>query len=187
MSTGDTVEGVWNEYCAHSTVPRRGHQSKYDAGSSDDRGSSPSLMARGLRRAGDVVTVAVVAAVGHGVGLATASVAASQTIICPRPRFAHMAYGIAMKSCSAFVTLPFASYARPYARPVITWTPLSRFGRNSLASVALSGSTMFRTVPFGLSGHSAAYTIGPRCSATRFRSASTFSCAATRRTGIGRS
>src|SRR5439155_23588370 len=109
MSTSETALGFGNAYSAHSVVPRRGHQSKYDEGSSDDAGSSPSLMVRGFRRAGDVVTVAVVATLGHGVGRATASVAASQTIIWPRPRFAHIAYGMAVKSCSRFVTVPAAS------------------------------------------------------------------------------
>src|SRR5262245_8795469 len=113
-------------------------------------------MPRTLRRAGDVVTFAVVAAVGHGVGRATASFVASQTIICPRPRFAHVEYGMATRSCSVFFTWPFASYAKPYARAFTIWTPLSKSGRNSAVSVAVSGNTMLRTLPFGLSGHSAA-------------------------------
>src|SRR6266487_750324 len=156
MATSETVLGFANASSAHSAVPRRGHQSKYDEGSSDDFGSSPSLIARGFRRAGDVVTVAVVAAVGHGVGRATASVAASQTIICPRPRFAHIAYGMAVKSCSRLVTVPAASYASPSARPFTICTPLRRSGRYSLVSAAPAGRTMLRTLPSGLSGHSAA-------------------------------
>ena len=47
--------------------------------------------------------VAVVTTVGNGVGRAAASVRASHTAICPRPRFAHVAYGIAMNGCSVRV------------------------------------------------------------------------------------
>ena len=48
------------------------------------------------------------------------------------------------------------------------------------------GKIKLRTLPPGLSGHSAQKTIGPRCSATRPTSAFTFSLAMTRRIGIGK-
>src|SRR3990170_779847 len=109
----------------------------------------------------DAVILLFDAAVGKGVGRAAASVRASHTAIWPRPRFAHVAYGIAMNGCSAFFTFPCASRDSPDAVLFTTCTPFSRSGRNSEASVAVSGRTMLRTLPFGLSGHSAAYTIGP--------------------------
>ena len=48
--------------------------------------------------------VAVVTTVGNGVGRAAASVRASHTAIWPRPRLAHVAYGIAMNGCSVRCT-----------------------------------------------------------------------------------
>src|SRR5260221_11972391 len=102
------------------------------------------------------VRVDEVAIVGYGVGFAAASVRASQTAICPRPRFAHVAYGIAMNGCDVFRTVPPSSYASPIAWPVTTDTPFSRSARNSLVIALVSGRTMFRTLPPGLSGHSAA-------------------------------
>ena len=71
--------------------PLRGHQSKYDVESFDARGSSPSMMFLMFFVLCELVSVDVVAIVGYGVGLATASVRASQTAICPRPRLAHVA------------------------------------------------------------------------------------------------
>src|SRR5215204_1981816 len=102
------------------------------------------------------VSVAVVARVGYGVGRAAESTRASQTAIWPRPRFAHVAYGIAMNGCSAFWIAPLPSYESPSARPLITSTPFSRSARNSAVIALVSGRTMLRTLPFGLSGHSAA-------------------------------
>src|SRR5262245_58249246 len=102
---------------------------------------------------GDAAIVLVVAMVGYGVGFATASVRASQTIIWPRPRFAQVEYGIATNGCSLFCTRPLASSARPIARPLTTCTPLSMSDRNSEVSALASGRTMLRTLPLGLSGH----------------------------------
>ena len=55
----------------------------------------------------------VVASVGNGVGRAAASVRASQTAIWPRPRFAHVAYGIAMNGCSVFLDLALRVVREP--------------------------------------------------------------------------
>ena len=90
-----------------------------------------------------------------------------------------------MKACFRRVTFPSVSKARATAWPVTTWTPFSRSGRNSLESVASSSRRRLRTLPPGLSGHSAVYTRGPRCSATRPWSASTEEWATTLRTGMG--
>ena len=68
---------------------------------------------------------------GYGVGRAAASVRASQTAIGPRPRLAHVAYGIAMNGCSARWTPALSSNASPTARPRITGTPFSRSLLNS--------------------------------------------------------
>ena len=93
---------------------------------------------------------------------------------------------MAVNAWSVVVTLPCASYASARARPFTISTPFNKSGRNSAVSGVSSGTTRLRTRPFGLSAHSAAYTIGPRCSATRPRSASTCSWATMRRTGMGR-
>src|SRR5690349_7208151 len=144
MSLVDTVEGFANFNSTHSILlPCTGHQSKYAVESDEFAGSSPSMMLRGfLPRPfgnGDAVISAVVTTVGNGVGFAAASVRASHTAICPRPRFAHVAYGIAMNGCSLRVTRPFASSASPTLRPLITSTPLSRSRRYSGVNVLLSG------------------------------------------------
>ena len=81
--------GFSNAYSIHSVVPFRGHQSKYEDGSSDDEGSSPSWIGSGFFRP-DVVTLLAVAIVGNGAGLPAAPVRAIQTAIWPRPRFAHV-------------------------------------------------------------------------------------------------
>src|SRR5215212_399516 len=112
-------------------------------------------MPRGLLSGTEVVILLVVAIVGHGVGFADVSLRASHTAICPGPRFAHIAYGMARNACSVFVIDPRASYASAAARPLMTCTPFSRSARNSLVRLAASGSTMFLTLPPGLSGHSA--------------------------------
>ena len=49
------MAGLANAYSIHSVVPLAGHQSKYDAASPDEDGSSPSLTPRGSFRP-DVVT-----------------------------------------------------------------------------------------------------------------------------------
>ena len=78
--------------------------------------------------------MAVVASVGAGVGRTAAAVRAIQTAISPRPRLAQAKYGIAVNGC-----VHAATWRRPSdsayatARPVITWTPPSRAGRNSRA------------------------------------------------------
>src|SRR5579859_2061272 len=105
---------------------------------------------------GECVSAEVVATVGYGVGRAAASAVAIQTSIWPRPRFAHVAYGIAMNGWATFFTAPLSSSERPKARPLTTSTPFRRSGRNAAVRRVLSGRTMLRTLPFGLSGHSAA-------------------------------
>src|SRR6185503_7232915 len=154
MSLVEMVEGFANFSSTHSILlPCTGHQSKYAVESDEFAGSSPSMMLRAfLPRPfgnGDAVISAVVTTVGNGVGFAAVSTRASHTAICPRPRFAHVAYGIAMNGCSLRVMLPFASNARPDARPLITSTPFNRSRRNSAVSALLSGNTMFLTLPFG--------------------------------------
>src|SRR5579863_8210895 len=101
----EIVAGFSNLYSAHSVVPFVGHQSKYDDGSFEAAGTSPSLIARGFFLP-ETVTLLVVAMVGQEVGLAFASLLGIHTTIWPRPRFAHVAYGIAVSSSSVFTSLP---------------------------------------------------------------------------------
>ena len=61
-----------------------------------------------------------------------------------------------MNGWLAFLHDPPASVVSPTAVALITCTPLRRSARNSEVSAELSGRTMLRTLPFGLSGHSAA-------------------------------
>src|SRR6185503_11247786 len=122
MSLVEMVEGFANFSSTHSILlPCTGHQSKYADESDELAGSSPSIMLRGfLPRpfgSGEAAIAAVVAMVGNGVGRAAAPVRASHTAIWPRPRFAHVAYGIARNGCSAFRTAPLASSESPMARP----------------------------------------------------------------------
>src|SRR5712692_4254199 len=158
--TSETLAGFAKAYSIHSVVPFVGHQSKYDEASFDALGSSPSFTPRGFLRP-EVVTVLVVAMVGYGVGRALASVRGSQTSISPRPRLAHVEYGIATRFCPVFTMLPCASIASPYAcDDLTTSTPFSSPGRYSADRIAVSGKTRLRTRPFALSTHSAVYTIG---------------------------
>ena len=112
-------------------------------------------MKRGLRRAGEVVTVLRVASVGKGRGRAASSTAASHTAIGPGPRLAHVAYGISVTTRVARTMASSLSRDSATAGAVTTCTPPSSEGRNSLASTASSGNTTLRTSP-SLSGHSAA-------------------------------
>ena len=67
-----------------------------------------------------------------------------------------------MNGCVFETTLPVASSDSDFDVPRTTATPLSIDARNSDVSATSSASTRLRTCPSGLSGHSAAYTIGPR-------------------------
>src|SRR5215510_12166965 len=89
--TSETSAGLAKAYSTHSVVPLVGHQSKYEVGSLDDGGSSPSFILRGSRRSErlEVVTLLIVAIVGNGRGRAFASLLGIQTIISPWPRLAH--------------------------------------------------------------------------------------------------
>ena len=82
--------------------------------------------------------------------------------------------------------LPCASRESATALPFTTSTPRSRSPLYSASSGWLSGSMRLRTLPSGLSTHSAVYMMGPRWMATRPLSAATFEFATTRRIGIGR-
>ena len=88
-SVSDTVAGFAKVYSTHSVVPFFGHQWKKEPDSSpEERGSSWSLIARGFWPP-DVRTRLVDAMVGKGCGRALDSRSGIQTIISPRPRFAH--------------------------------------------------------------------------------------------------
>ena len=64
------------------SCPLLGSQSNVNDASSDEEGGSPSLTARGFLRP-EFATSLVVAIVGEGAGVATASVLASHTAISP--------------------------------------------------------------------------------------------------------
>src|SRR5437867_4253570 len=98
----------------------------------------------------EAVTLLFVAIVENGCGRALASLLGIQTSISPRPRFAQEKYGIAVKLCSLFSTLPCASKLKPKDLPVMVVTPFSKVGLNSAVSLALSGKSKLRTRAFGL-------------------------------------
>src|SRR2546426_8259453 len=102
------MAGLGKVYSTHSVVPLRGHQSKNESGSPEERGSSPSLIARGFFLP-EVVTLLLVASVGQGSGRAADSPFGIQTTISPRPRLAQAWYGMAVSSASLRVTRPWES------------------------------------------------------------------------------